>query len=181
MYSWPSLVWPNTEELISRPFVGENWFRLVLLKRMSTENAVGCLACLSHSLFLVFHSLPCPLGAQGNFARGFVPKGPIWICHHSNFGFLLYFLSDRIIERNNTKLRQWKGTQKELLWSRPTFTLFSHLNYISVQVDFYFFVWILYYCGLDEARMILCVSPVYHPHRPEWHCKSHCLLWTFSM
>ena len=25
-YSWPSLVWPNTEELISRPFVGKNRF-----------------------------------------------------------------------------------------------------------------------------------------------------------
>ena len=100
-YSWPSLVWPNTEELISRPFVGENRFRLVLLKRMSTENAVGCLLWLSRSLFFVFHSLPCPLGAQGKFSRGFVPKGPIWICHHSNFGFLLYFLSDRIIETNN--------------------------------------------------------------------------------
>ena len=51
---------------------------------MSTENAVGCLLCLSRSLFLVFHSLPCPLGAQGIFSRGFVPKGRIWICHHSN-------------------------------------------------------------------------------------------------
>ena len=100
-YSWPSLVWPNTEELISRPFVGENWFRLVLPKRVSTENAVGCLLWLSRSLFFVFHSLPCPLGAQGNFARGFVPKGPIWICHHGNFGFLLDFLSGRIIETNN--------------------------------------------------------------------------------
>ena len=100
-YSWPSLVRPNTEELISRHFVGENRFRLVPLKRMSTENAVGCLLWLSRSLFFVFHSLPCPLGAQGKFSRGFVPKGPIWICHHSNFGFLLYFLSDRIIETNN--------------------------------------------------------------------------------
>ena len=60
-------------------------------------------ACFdSHDhLFFVFHSLPCSLGAQGKFSRGFVPKGPIWICHHSNFGFLLYFLSDRIIETNN--------------------------------------------------------------------------------
>ena len=91
-YSWPSLVWPYTEELISRPFVGENRFRLVLQKRMSSENAVGCLACLSRSLFLVFHSLPCPWGAPGIFSRGFVPNWPIWICHNSNFAFLLYFL-----------------------------------------------------------------------------------------
>ena len=61
----------------------------------------GLLALTLTITFFVFHSLPCPLGAQGKFSRGFVPKGPIWICHHSNFGFLLYFLSDRIIETNN--------------------------------------------------------------------------------
>ena len=34
---------PKSEELISRPFVGEIQFRLVLLKRMGTESAIGCL------------------------------------------------------------------------------------------------------------------------------------------
>ena len=49
-YSCPSLVWPNTEELISRPFLGENRFWWVLQNRMSTENAVGCLF-FSHAHF----------------------------------------------------------------------------------------------------------------------------------
>ena len=36
------LVWPYTEELISRPFVGENRFRLVLQAGMGPKNAIGC-------------------------------------------------------------------------------------------------------------------------------------------
>ena len=43
IYSWVRLVWPYTEELISRPFVGENRFRLVLQARMGPENAIGCI------------------------------------------------------------------------------------------------------------------------------------------
>ena len=42
-YSCPNLVSPKSEELISRPFLGEIQFRLVLLKRMGTESAIGCL------------------------------------------------------------------------------------------------------------------------------------------
>ena len=42
VYSWPSLVWQYTEGPFSRPFVGENQFRLVLQSHISTENAVGC-------------------------------------------------------------------------------------------------------------------------------------------
>ena len=49
-YSCPSLVVPNTEELISRPFLGENRFWWVLQNRMSTENAMGCLF-FSHAHF----------------------------------------------------------------------------------------------------------------------------------
>ena len=37
------LVLPNMEELISRPFVGQIQFQLVLLKRIETESAIGCL------------------------------------------------------------------------------------------------------------------------------------------
>ena len=33
---------PKSEELISRPFVGQIQFQLVLLKRIETESAVGC-------------------------------------------------------------------------------------------------------------------------------------------
>ena len=39
------------EELISRPFVGENWFRLVLQNRMSAENALGYFFFINHVLF----------------------------------------------------------------------------------------------------------------------------------
>ena len=39
------------EELISRPFVGQIQFQLVLLKRIETESAVGCLV---FSLALTF-------------------------------------------------------------------------------------------------------------------------------
>ena len=51
IYSCPHLVRPKSEELISRPFVGEIQFQLVLLKRIETESAVGCLV---FSLALTF-------------------------------------------------------------------------------------------------------------------------------
>ena len=41
-YSCPNLVRPKSEELISRPFVGETQFQLVLQKRMGSESAIGC-------------------------------------------------------------------------------------------------------------------------------------------
>ena len=59
-YSWPSLVVLYSEEPFSRPFLGENSFRLVLQKRMSTENAVGCLFfSLTLTFVLSFRSLLC--------------------------------------------------------------------------------------------------------------------------
>ena len=51
MYSCPNLVIRKMEELISRPFVGQIQFQLVLLKRIETESAVGCLV---FSLALTF-------------------------------------------------------------------------------------------------------------------------------
>ena len=50
-YSWPHLVWPNTEELFSQLLVGENRFRLVVPNRMNAKNAIGCLFFHSHLLF----------------------------------------------------------------------------------------------------------------------------------
>ena len=50
------------------------------------------------------------------------------------------------------------------------FTPFFPFELYICSSYFYFFVWISYYCELDEARIILCASPVYHPHGPEWHC-----------
>ena len=47
------------EELISRPFVGQIEFQLVLLKRIETESAMGGLVFLSRSLFLFPRSLLC--------------------------------------------------------------------------------------------------------------------------
>ena len=49
-YSCPHLVRPKSEELISRPFVGEIQFQLVLLKRVETESAMGCFFFLLRSL-----------------------------------------------------------------------------------------------------------------------------------
>ena len=58
IYSCPNLVLAKMKELISRPFVGQIQFQLVLLKRIETESAVGCLVFLSRSLFLFPRSLP---------------------------------------------------------------------------------------------------------------------------
>ena len=49
-YSWVGLVLPYTEELISRPFVGENRFRLVFQDSMGPKNAIGCLDVSAHLL-----------------------------------------------------------------------------------------------------------------------------------
>ena len=50
-YSCPNLVVAKMEELISRPFVGQIQFQLVLQKDMGTESAIGCLV---FSLALTF-------------------------------------------------------------------------------------------------------------------------------
>ena len=47
------------EELISRSFVGQIQFQLVLLKRIETESAVGCLVFSLALTFLFPRSLPC--------------------------------------------------------------------------------------------------------------------------
>ena len=88
------LVWPYTEELISRPFVGENRFWLVLQDRISTENAIGCLFFHQEKLFL-----PCTVymhtasAAQWAFqmdlcwsrSRGFVRQtNPCDLLHHKS-------------------------------------------------------------------------------------------------
>ena len=51
-YSCPNLVVPYTEELISRPFLDENRFRLVSQDRISAQNAIGYLVFVSRSLFV---------------------------------------------------------------------------------------------------------------------------------
>ena len=47
------------EELISRPFVGQIQFQLVLQKHISTESAIGCLVFSLALTFLFPRSLPC--------------------------------------------------------------------------------------------------------------------------
>ena len=76
MYSWVRLVRPYTEELISRPFVGENRFRLVFQDPMGPKNAIGCVLVSAH---LLLFWLP-EVGSA---------CGPC-ISHQSNFAFLLY-------------------------------------------------------------------------------------------
>ena len=71
-YSWVRLVSPYTEELISRPFVGENRFRLVRQTRIGPENAIGCIVFpLSLTFVFVSNSLVCSRGSRGTL---------IWIC-----------------------------------------------------------------------------------------------------
>ena len=83
---------PYTEELISRLFVDENWFRLMLLNRLSAKNAIGYFVLHSH--LLLFHLPQCSTGssAQWVLSNGFVPKRPIWISHHFKFGISFVIL-----------------------------------------------------------------------------------------
>ena len=93
-YSCPSLVWSNTEKLISRPFLGENQFWWVLQKRMGTEDAVGCFLFRSHSLlFCIVRSWPC----SKQFLKRICSKRPKWISHLWKFAFLLYNDSENVI------------------------------------------------------------------------------------
>ena len=52
MYSFPRLEWPKTEDPFSRPFVGQNWFRLVLLNRINTADVIGYFFFTNRALFL---------------------------------------------------------------------------------------------------------------------------------
>ena len=79
LYSWVRLVRPYTEELISRPFVGENRFRLVLQARMGPENAIGCIIFPPGATFFCpnfAHCFRCSVG----ISNGFVLKQVTWIC-----------------------------------------------------------------------------------------------------
>ena len=62
----------------SRPFVGENGFRLVPQNRVSTENAVGCLILLDQVLLIAphIHTASAP---PWEFPTGFVQKQVKWI------------------------------------------------------------------------------------------------------
>ena len=75
-YSWPNLVVPYTEELISRPFVDENWFRLMLQNRMSAKNAIGYIFFHSHILLFHLPQSATVSSAQWVVSDGFVPKWP---------------------------------------------------------------------------------------------------------
>ena len=52
VYSFPRLEWPKTEDPFSRPFVGQNWFRLVLLNRINTADVIGYFFFTNRALFL---------------------------------------------------------------------------------------------------------------------------------
>ena len=67
-YSCPHLVRPKSEELISRPFVGEIQFQLVLLKHMGTESAIGCLFFIHQVLLFCpthAHIIRSSMGVSG--------------------------------------------------------------------------------------------------------------------
>ena len=82
MYSWVGLVLPYTEELISRPFVGENRFRLVFQDRMGPKNAIGCVIVSAHLLFvLTSRSWPCSRQDKAYFQEDLFQNGP--------YGFLI--------------------------------------------------------------------------------------------
>ena len=122
MYSWPRLVWPNTEELFSRPFVGENGFRLVLQHRVSAENAIGCLFFRSHLLFFRLPQSPTVSTAQWVISNGFVPKSPNRICHQCNFVFLLHFMS-----------QVWMDCT--ILWFSPFFWMtYFNVYFVSIHI-----------------------------------------------
>ena len=55
LYSCPSLVVPFFEELISRPFLDENRFRLVSQDRMSAQNGIGYLFFSPPTTFVLPH------------------------------------------------------------------------------------------------------------------------------
>ena len=68
-YSCPNLVRPKSEELISRPFVGEIQFQLVLLKRMGTESAIGCLIFYPPGTFFLPHTCTQHPRGHGRFQK----------------------------------------------------------------------------------------------------------------
>ena len=93
-YSWPSLVWRYTEEPFSRPFVGENQFRLVLQSHISTENAIGCLFFHQEQLFVLPYTCTVTVSAAHwafqmdlcwSRSHGFVREtNPCDLLHHKS-------------------------------------------------------------------------------------------------
>ena len=78
IYSLVRLVWPNTEELISRPFAGLYKIRLLLRDRMRTKNFRFYLALLQLQLCLQLQqNTMVPIDVDGQIchfcSQGFVP------------------------------------------------------------------------------------------------------------
>ena len=77
-YSFPRLKWAKTEGRCSRPFVGQNWFRLVFLNRINTADVVGYFFLTNRVLFL------CPTythpirSFQGISSRPFIGENVFW-------------------------------------------------------------------------------------------------------
>ena len=106
-YSWPSLVWPYTEELFSQPLVGENRFWLVLPNCMSAKNAIGCLFFHSHLLF----SLGTNLWEGSNWWRRGGVQEHCWqsIRHHWHWPRWLW---DKFWSSSSRSWRWSKGWQR---------------------------------------------------------------------
>ena len=77
-YSFPRLKWPKTEGRCSRPFVGQNWFRLVFPNRINTADVIGYFFLTNRVLFL------CPTythpirSFQGISSRPFIGENVFW-------------------------------------------------------------------------------------------------------
>ena len=82
-YSCPNLVRPKSEELISRPFVGETQFQLVLQKRMGSESAIGCFFSSTRYFCFAPH-MHTASARTWAFPEGFVQKQVEWISHQTN-------------------------------------------------------------------------------------------------
>ena len=80
LYSFPRLEWPKTEDPFSRPFVGQNWFRLVLLNRINTADVIGYFFLpTGHFSFAPHIHTPSAIRSfQGISSRPFIGENVFW-------------------------------------------------------------------------------------------------------
>ena len=80
IYSFPRLEWPKTEDPFSRPFVGQNWFRLVLLNRINTADVIGYFFLpTGHFSFAPHIHTPSAIRSfQGISSRPFIGENVFW-------------------------------------------------------------------------------------------------------
>ena len=170
IYSWPSLVWPYTEELISRPFVGENGFWLVLQARMGPENAIGWVVVPSHSLLFWLPEVGRALGKTRPIFKRICSKTT-----HMDFSseqfcisfiFLVMWVICAIILKKQSMIVKMLSMSMSIGWFWKGFSHHDQYRFVTSAVLYLLYIsfgshvqWCLFcFCSITDTDLLQITS-----------------------